>query len=87
MKGTGASTGGAADAPMDISVDVTAEEYRARLGYLPQDFGYYPDFTGMKFLLYMAALKGLDKGLAKKKAAELLKLVGLSEVSKKKIKT
>lgn len=68
-------------------VDVTAEEYRALLGYLPQDFGYYPDFTGMKFLLYMAALKGLDKGSARKKAAELLKLVGLSEVSKKKIKT
>lgn len=68
-------------------VDVTAEEYRALLGYLPQDFGYYPDFTGMKFLLYMAALKGLDKGSARKKAAELLKLVGLSEVCKKKIKT
>ena len=68
-------------------VDVTAEEYRALLGYLPQDFGYYPDFTGMKFLLYMAALKGLDKGSARKKAAELLKLVGLLEVSKKKIKT
>lgn len=68
-------------------VDVTAEEYRALLGYLPQDFGYYPDFTGMKFLQYMAALKGLDKESARKKAAELLKLVGLSEVGKKKIKT
>ena len=87
MNETGVSTGGAPATPMDISVDVTAEEYRALLGYLPQDFGYYPDFTGMKFLLYMAALKGLDKGLARKKAAELLKLVGLSEVCKKKIKT
>lgn len=67
--------------------DVTTEEYRAELGYLPQDFGYYPDFTGLDFLLYMAALKGLSKGQAKRKAAELLKTVGLEEVGKKKIKT
>ena len=87
MNETGVSTGGASATPMDISVDVSEEEYRALLGYLPQDFGYYPDFTGMKFLLYMAALKGLDKGSARKKASELLKLVGLSEVCKKKIKT
>lgn len=68
-------------------MDVSTEEYRTRLGYLPQDFGYYPDFSGRKFLLYMAALKGLDKGQAKKKTAELLKLVGLEEVCGKKIKT
>ena len=68
-------------------MDVGDEEYRARLGYLPQDFGYYPDFSGMKFLLYMAALKGLDARQAKEKAAELMKLVGLWEVRKKKIKT
>ena len=41
-------------------VDVTSEDYRAVLGYLPQDFGYYPDFTGLDFLLYLAALKGLS---------------------------
>lgn len=40
--------------------DVTDMSYRNLLGYLPQDFGYYPDFTGMEFLLYVAALKGLD---------------------------
>lgn len=68
-------------------IDVSAEEYRARLGYLPQDFGYYPDFTGKDFLLYMAALKGLDRGEAKKKAEELLQLVGLGEQGRKKIKT
>ncbi|MDE7008671.1 MAG: ATP-binding cassette domain-containing protein, partial [Lachnospiraceae bacterium] len=61
-------------------LDVSTEEYRAHLGYLPQDFGYYPDFSGMKFLLYMAALKGLDKSYAKKRALELLDLVGLKEV-------
>lgn len=68
-------------------MDVTSEQYRARLGYLPQDFGYYPDFTGMDFLLYMAALKGLDKAAARKNAAELMKLVALQEFAKKKIKT
>ena len=35
------------------------ESYRAMIGYLPQDFGYYPNFTAMNFLLYMASLKGL----------------------------
>ena len=68
-------------------VDVSEENYRAVLGYLPQDFGYYPEFTGMDFLLYMAALKGLSKEQAKKKATELLKLVALEDVAKKKIKT
>ena len=68
-------------------VDVSEEKYRAVLGYLPQDFGYYPEFTGMDFLLYMAALKGLAKDQAKRKAKELLKLVALEDVAKKKIKT
>lgn len=67
--------------------DVTTEEYRAALGYLPQDFGYYPEFTGWDFLLYMAALKGQNKACAKRKTKELLKLVALEDVAKKKIKT
>lgn len=67
--------------------DVSEEEYRAALGYLPQDFGYYPEFTGMDFLLYMAALKGIGKPQAKRRAAELLELVSLQEAAKKKIKT
>lgn len=67
--------------------DVTSEEYRAELGYLPQDFGYYPEFTGQDFLLYMAALKGLSKSYAKSRVKELLKLVALGDVAKKKIKT
>lgn len=68
-------------------LDVSTEEYRARLGYLPQDFGYYPNFTGLDFLLYMACLKGLDKRAAKERAKELLELVGLHGMDKKKIKT
>ena len=68
-------------------VDGTSEDYRAVLGYLPQDFGYYPDFTGVDFLLYLAALKGLSRTHAKRKAGELLELVSLQDVGKKKIKT
>lgn len=68
-------------------IDVASEDYRARLGYLPQDFGYYPEFTGEDFLLYLAALKGLSRSHAKRKTNELLELVSLSNVKKKKIKT
>ena len=68
-------------------LDVSSEDYRAVLGYLPQDFGYYPNFTGLDFLLYLAALKGLSKSHANRKATELLELVGLKDVGKKKIKT
>ena len=68
-------------------VDVCEENYRAVLGYLPQDFGYYPEFTGQDFLLYMAALKGIAKPQAKRRAVELLQLVSLQDVAKKKIKT
>lgn len=68
-------------------LDVSTEEYRSELGYLPQDFGYYPEFTGMDFLLYMAALKGLDKSYAKRKACKLLVLVSLQDKANKKIKT
>lgn len=74
----------------EISLDgltVDQEDYRASLGYLPQDFGYYPGFTGMDFLLYLGALKGLPRPQAKARAAELLDLVGLSEVAKRKLKT
>lgn len=67
--------------------DVSSEEYRSELGYLPQDFGYYPEFSGLDFLLYMASLKGLKKAEAKRKAKQLLKLVSLSDVARKKIST
>ena len=68
-------------------IDVSEEGYRAILGYLPQDFGYYPEFTAMDFLIYMAALKGLPKPSAKRRANELLELVGLQDMGRKKIKT
>lgn len=59
------------------------EEYRAVVGYLPQDFDAYKNFKAKDFLMYMAALKGMDKETSKKRVDELLKLVGLSEVSNK----
>ena len=66
--------------------DVLSEGYRNILGYLPQDFGYYPEFTGRDFLMYFAALKGLDKKAAKTRTEEILKMVGLDDVGKVKIK-
>lgn len=62
-------------------------DYRNVLGYLPQDFGYYPNYTAMEFLLYIAALKGIPKNMAKERAKELLEVVGLSNVASKKVKT
>ena len=67
--------------------DVGSEEYRNLLGYLPQDFGYYPEFSGRSFLLYMAALKGLGKEEAKEKTAALLRQVNLTDAADKKVKT
>ena len=63
------------------------ERYRALLGYLPQHFGYYPDFSALDFLLYVSALKGLEEKAARKKSKELLEAVGLSREAKQKIKT
>ena len=63
------------------------ERYRNLLGYLPQHFGYYPDFSAYDFLRYVSALKGLDEKAARKKSKELLEAVDLSRESKHKIKT
>ena len=69
---------------MADGISVSSEEYRALLGYLPQNFGYYPDFSAKKFLMYISALKGLDKKAASRKTEEILSLVGLYEVADKK---
>lgn len=62
-------------------------DYRRLLGYLPQDLGYYEDFTAIRFLNYMAALKALPAEYAKGRIEELLELVDLKEVRNKKLKT
>lgn len=68
------------------NVNQQAEAYRTNLGFLPQDFSYYPDFTGMRFMLYIAALKGLNNTVAKKRSLELLKQVGLEKMKDIKIR-
>lgn len=68
-------------------LDVSEEMYRDVLGYLPQDFGYYPNFSGRDFLMYIAALKGIEKSAARRKCDELLHTVNLEQVANKKIKT
>lgn len=62
------------------------EEYRALLGYLPQNFGFYPDFTGPEFLRYIAALKGLTRAETARRIPALLEQVGLANAGKKKLR-
>ncbi|MEF9992477.1 MAG: ABC transporter ATP-binding protein [Peptostreptococcaceae bacterium] len=62
------------------------EEYRDLLGYLPQNFGYYKNYSPTKFLMYISSLKGIQKEKAKKRIEELLKIVALSDVADKKMK-
>ena len=62
-------------------------DYRNVLGYLPQDFGYYPNYTAAEFLMYVAALKGIPQRIARKRTKELLNVVGLEHVASKKVKT
>ena len=62
------------------------ENYRSILGFLPQEFKYYPELTGLKFMMYIAALKGVDKKSARERCEELLKIVGLNDVKNKKIR-
>ena len=62
------------------------EEYRDLIGYLPQKFGYYKNYTPMQFLKYMAALKGLERTYAEKRIQMLLHKVSLSDVAGQKMK-
>ena len=61
-------------------------EYRKLLGYLPQDFGFYPEFTVRDYLLYIASIKGLPSAVAKKRTKELLAAVGLEKYAGRKMK-
>ncbi len=62
-------------------------EYRKILGYLPQDFGYYPDFSVCDYLLYIASIKGLRPAVARERVKLLLKQVGLFGARNQKMKT
>ena len=61
-------------------------EYRNLLGYLPQEFGFYPDFTVKDYLMYIASLKGIRSMIAGKRVKELLEQVGLAKSVNKKMK-
>jgi len=61
-------------------------EYRKMLGYLPQEFGFYPEFTVRDYLLYISTLKGIRPVVAKKRVKELIEEVGLSKAANKKMK-
>ncbi|OUS78571.1 ABC transporter ATP-binding protein [Paenibacillus sp. MY03] len=69
----------------DVDIELLDEEYRDLLGYLPQHMGYYKNFTVEKFLFYIAALKGIEKGRAKVKIDELLQAVSLQEERRTKV--
>lgn len=69
------------------TIEQLGVRYYTHLGYMPQDFGFYPDFTAREFMLYMAAVKGLDKKQAKKRTEYLLQMVNLSDVADKKVKS
>jgi ABC-2 type transport system ATP-binding protein len=67
----------------DTDVVQSPNTLRAVLGYLPQDFGVYPNLNAVEFLEYMAAIKGLGPSAAKQRIDELLQLVNLVEAAKR----
>jgi ABC-type multidrug transport system ATPase subunit len=67
----------------DVDIVKSPDTMRALLGYLPQDFGVYPNLNAIEFLEYMAAIKGLDAVTAKKRIDELLLLVNLKDAAKR----
>ena len=68
-----------------IPIDRLGAAYRDSLGYLPQEFGFYPSFTVRDYLDYMAALKGIGKRDARRRISDLLEQLGLADVRKKRI--
>lgn len=61
-------------------------DYRGLLGYLPQEFGYYKNYSPRQFLRYMASLQGVNRKEMEGRIEELLELVSLAEVKDKKMK-
>ena len=66
-----------------IDILKSPDTLRAVLGYLPQDFGIYPNLTGVEFLEYMAAIKGMDAKSARRRIDELLVVVNLVNAAKR----
>lgn len=66
-----------------MNIAKSPNELRAVLGYLPQDFGVYPNLSAIEFLEYMAAIKGLDSKSARRRIDELLQVVNLIDAAKR----
>lgn len=69
-----------------IPIDALGAAYRDKLGYLPQEFVGYPQYSARDFLLYMAVLKGMTRSQAVPKIQELLSMVRLQEAANKKLR-
>jgi len=67
----------------DSEIARNPDALRGVLGYLPQDFGVYPNLTAIEFLEYLAAVKGISAFAAKKRIGELLDLVNLADAAKR----
>jgi ABC-2 type transport system ATP-binding protein len=70
---------------MDIRIH--AQELRQVLGYLPQEFGLYEEFSARQILRYLAAMKGLPDTLARRRVDELIELVNLEKDADRRLKT
>ena len=71
----------------EMSIYDNINEYVGKIGYVPQNQNMFPYFTGYKFMMYMATLKGVKKEVARKQIPELLKCVNMEVMGKQKIKT
>ncbi len=60
--------------------------FRRLLGYLPQDFGAYPDFSVQDYLMYISTLKGMKPAAARARVAQMLELTGMTQFKGKKMK-
>lgn len=66
-----------------VDIVKSPDTLRTVLGYLPQDFGIYPHLSGLEFLQYIAAIKGLDSKTARRRIDELLNLVNLTNAARR----
>ncbi len=69
----------------DKNIEEMKEGYWDLLGYLPQDFGYYPQSSCLEFMEYMARLKGIPEKVAERKTRRIFKRVGLEKKEERKI--
>lgn len=68
-----------------VEIGQLGDAYRSVIGYLPQEFGFYPEFTVQQYLEYISAMKGMSDRQARQKIDELLVRLSLEDVRKKKI--